>query len=1123
MPYNIDRILAEARIKGTGTVGYTLQYRTNPNLQYINLGLDTTPAFNRSTRRVYGSLPDGINFFRYICASADNPTIRSEEEFRVDVIPVLDIPSHADITADYRTENPNRVTTLPEPTKGTPPYSYEISGNASWLDLSDRTLTILEVFNDVSLNIRYTVTDNFGYTDTTSFRVRSIPRVQSLPAIGNIGSVEGETVTYTLPEIEGDGLLYSVTTSPSVNWVTFNSDTKVLTVNRPRRYTTPVIGTYTVRDLRGQTKSENFGILDFFLPEQADANYIERQTVIIILPAATGGHPPITYTLTQEDGSALPTGLVFVSSLLGGILTGSLSSAQTLNLIYTATDNDDEVLSNKFDLNIHDSILPNNLPDRTFFEKEPLDLLLPEARGGTAPYAYQVTGLPNGLVFNTRTRKVTGRVLEAALDSSGDPTEYEISYTATDSTTGTALTDTETFNLTILDSPSITLNATVADFFLSATKRVHVSAEQARDVPLINSSYGTGRLRGIDVRSTGIITLSVGENPTLLEKRLIRVKITDSNSNTIERIIAQGTQIDDLNNYVLPNTQNNLQAIAFYNQLDDDEEITMEFLFEYLVTQDVEAPTVTVSPVSNIVEGNSVDITAAISEDADDIPKYDNLSYAWTVESGGGSIVGNGLSATYTSSNVAAHTEVTVRCTATATGTGIFGVRGDTDTSFDDVVFTVNDLPDASAGTIEIIPATQPPYNINFELSTPFRLSLDVRISDAIRDTEMVSWAVVSGPGTISSSGNYELADEDITNSQTVVVRATYVVTGTGVRAERGTSDSTTKEFSIPLTVPLNLPAFEDQSLLSGLLPEDLNLPPAVGGSGNYSYTTVAPSWMTFDSMSRDLTIPARMVYSEDDVVYTVSDGQLTKNDEFSVEVIHTDTVSAAVSSTDNDPTSHSVTGFPRGSEIRVEPLTIQIPDGFGSGTITGLRARNFLNTNTNRTERWLNIVTSSGSLDSNVRMQITWTDSDGTDVVFRKVSQLDTDIRISLDSYPGTLNRTDSATISIIFYKIHSAVISTFTITKVASIREDQTVELTASLEATYDTVTYIWTVQSGGGTISGTGTTVTYNPPNVASDTQVTVGCTALVFGSGRNAASGTNAPAITSETFTVTPVSA
>ena len=99
------------------------------------------------------------------------------------------------------------------------------------------------------------------------------------------------------------------------------------------------------------------------------------------------------------------------------------------------------------------------------------------------------------------------------------------------------------------------------------------------------------------------------------------------------------------------------------------------------------------------------------------------------------------------------------------------------------------------------------------------------------------------------------------------------------------------------------------------------------------------------------------------------------------------------------------------------------------------------------------------------------------------------------------------------------AAVAPNVTIVPVASVGEDQTQDLTAQVSGgTYDTLEYAWVVVSGGGSISGSGANVVYDPPDVAVDTAVTVQCEVIARGTGASALNNTSDNNIDIETFTV-----
>ena len=87
---------------------------------------------------------------------------------------------------------------------------------------------------------------------------------------------------------------------------------------------------------------------------------------------------------------------------------------------------------------------PDSVPDQTFTVGTPVNLTLPSATGGTAPYTYTLSAIPAGLHFDTTTQLLSGTPTAAT------PATLA-TYTATDATGQTASL---TFTITVTDAPT---------------------------------------------------------------------------------------------------------------------------------------------------------------------------------------------------------------------------------------------------------------------------------------------------------------------------------------------------------------------------------------------------------------------------------------------------------------------------------------------------------------------------------------------------------------------------------------------------------------------------------------------------------------------------------------------
>ena len=89
---------------------------------------------------------------------------------------------------------------------------------------------------------------------------------------------------------------------------------------------------------------------------------------------------------------------------------------------------------------------PDAIPDQTFQVGTSVNLTLPQATGGTAPYTYALTALPDGLTFDAASQALSGTPTTVV-------NAHPVTYTATDATGASASL---TFTITVQDTPSLT-------------------------------------------------------------------------------------------------------------------------------------------------------------------------------------------------------------------------------------------------------------------------------------------------------------------------------------------------------------------------------------------------------------------------------------------------------------------------------------------------------------------------------------------------------------------------------------------------------------------------------------------------------------------------------------------
>ena len=205
---------------------------------------------------------------------------------------------------------------------------------------------------------------------------------------------------------------------------TIEDQSAEITVTQKAPDTQPSFGSETIDD-------QTYGVMQL-IPAQ-------------FLPEATGGNGALTYSLTRQDGSALPTWLTFTEDTR--LFEGTTpATAVIADLIYTATDSDGDKVTLEFKITIDPRLMfDSDIDNQTYLENSPItDLTLPKATGGSGAMIYSLTPtLPASLRFDPATRVLSGTPDEGTAASA---TAY--SYTVTDAGGNTL---TLTFTITIQD------------------------------------------------------------------------------------------------------------------------------------------------------------------------------------------------------------------------------------------------------------------------------------------------------------------------------------------------------------------------------------------------------------------------------------------------------------------------------------------------------------------------------------------------------------------------------------------------------------------------------------------------------------------------------------------------
>ncbi len=418
---------------GTGPLSYTLTGALQAGL-----------SFNAGTRTLSGTpTVAGTTTLTYTVTDTNGDT--ASQTFIVIVNTGLVLNTLGDQSYTLNTEITALV--LPEATGGTLLLTYALTNLPDGLAFDAVSLTLSGTPTAAaSTELTYTVTDTNGATASQTFTVAvntglalSAPPAPSYTVDTAIDALVLSAAT------GGTGALTYTLTGPAGSalpgGLTFAAGTRTLS-GTPSTADVTVL-TYTVTDTNGATATADFAVTvnaGLALTSPGAQGYtVDTAIDALVLPAATGGTAPLSYTLTGLPGLSFTAGT--------RTLSGTPSTVGSTALAYRVTDANGATASQIFTVTVNTGLTLTAPDNQSYTVNTAIDaLVLLEASGGTAPLNYTLTGLNSadlsevpGLTFTAGTRTLSGT--PTAVTSA-----TTLTYTVTDANGATA---SQTFMVTV--------------------------------------------------------------------------------------------------------------------------------------------------------------------------------------------------------------------------------------------------------------------------------------------------------------------------------------------------------------------------------------------------------------------------------------------------------------------------------------------------------------------------------------------------------------------------------------------------------------------------------------------------------------------------------------------------
>ena len=587
-------------------------------------------------------------------------------------------------------------------------YRYKTTGGyGSWTDMADsdedtvsHTVTGLTNGTLHTFQVR-AYNDVAGASSDEATATPVAPLSFGTNTIPDYSFAQSRAITtLTLPEASGGltprtySLAKSTGTPTLPPGLTFTAASRQLS-GTPSTLQTAAEYTYTVTDSANNTATLKFDIAVVAnstptLGSVTDQTFHQNSPITdLVLPAATDGNTPLTYTLARTSGTpSLPPGLSFDASTrtLSGTPTGTQSA---VGYTYTATDVDGGAATQAFNITVTQDNQPSfgssTVADQSWIKDHAIGTLtLPQASGGDTPLSYtlaKTTGtppVPAGVSFAAATRQLSGT--PTATQSAA-----EYTYTVTDN-------DGVTLSSTSAAKPTFTAPDVTADTAITFTLTVTDASG--------NESAAADEVT-ITVKDNAAPVANAGADQTVSEGAAVTLDGSGTDLDAGDTLTYAWRQTGGTPDVTLTGADTASATFTAPSDLAANAVLTFTLTVSDGISSDTDTVTVTVTsgantaPTANAGADQTVGSGALVTLDGSGSsdPENQTLTYAWSQTAGDTVTLSSTAAAspTFTAPTVQASATLTFSLTVTDPG-------GLTATDTVDITVQANTAPTANAG-----------------------------------------------------------------------------------------------------------------------------------------------------------------------------------------------------------------------------------------------------------------------------------------------------------------------------------------------------------------------------------------------------------------------------------------